>query len=264
MKQYFEVLPFCSSKYSDKNSNTLSRIVNSFALELNTKFYLPDYIIIVLDDDLINFLQYKRYNVASLLGPWIEYLAQYFAETLQERFQALPLKAKGRDCPPPQVYWVEPIGHTNFDYIDQQVREVFTHCLEANCKIHENMRVLKLREFWNKHDDSLVVNNRFTKLGLAAYWRSIDASFKFNLAKRDEFLVRAKFRTLRAKQDRQVLSKKAVREDTKDSRADADVSMREFFIRHRSTPSQTNDRFHWKKSGISGSPKFLLPRLNRN
>ena len=38
---HYEVLPFCSSKYSDKNSNTLSRITNSFMEALNKKFLLP-------------------------------------------------------------------------------------------------------------------------------------------------------------------------------------------------------------------------------
>ena len=153
---------------------------------MNTKFYLPDFIIILLDDNLINYLDYKRFNVASLLGPWIEYLCQFFAESLQ-RFQSLSQKARPKL--PTQVYWAEAVTHCNFDYLDQQAREIFTQCLDATCKLHnDQMRVLKLREFWDRNDDSLVINNQLTKQGVACYWKSLDASFKFNLKKKEDFL----------------------------------------------------------------------------
>ena len=75
LKDKYEIMPFCSSKYSDKNTNALSRLVNSFIQALNSKFYLPNYVVVMLDNDLIEFLQYKRFAVGSLLGPWLEYLA---------------------------------------------------------------------------------------------------------------------------------------------------------------------------------------------
>ena len=82
MKMHYKVLPFCSrsSKYSDQNTNFLSRIINSFVLALNTKHYLPTFVIVVLDDDLIEHLNYKRFKVATLLGPWVEFLAEFFTE----------------------------------------------------------------------------------------------------------------------------------------------------------------------------------------
>ena len=116
MKNNFEVTPFCSSKYSDKNSNALSRIVNSFIQVLNSKHYLPEYMVVFLDSDLIDYLQYKKFNVATLLGPWLEFLAELFLETLQDRWVHLPLKARNRE--PTQVYWVERVGHSNFNYTD--------------------------------------------------------------------------------------------------------------------------------------------------
>ena len=66
LKSCFEVIPFCSSRFSDKNTNVISQLINSFVLAMNSKFYLPDYIIIVLDDNLIDYLQYRKFKVASL------------------------------------------------------------------------------------------------------------------------------------------------------------------------------------------------------
>ena len=57
IKEHYDALPFCSSKYNDKNSNLISRLQHSLALALNSKNYLPAYIIVFLDDDLIEFLQ---------------------------------------------------------------------------------------------------------------------------------------------------------------------------------------------------------------
>ena len=150
---------------------------------MNVKYYLPDYVIILLDDDLISHLQYKKFKVASLLGPWIEYLSQFITEALQTRRQQLLVKARLREQT--QVYWVEAVGHSNFDYPDQQVRDIFSKCLETNCKakVFTQMRVLKLRDFWDKNDDALVMNNNFTKHAISMYWRSMDASFQFNLKK---------------------------------------------------------------------------------
>ena len=106
--------------------------MNSFVHAMNSKYYLPDYIIVLLDDDLIDYLQYKKFNTANLLGPWIEYLMQTFAEEIQNRFQQLPSKAKLELIT--QVYWVEPVPHVNFSYTDQQARDIFGKCLEVNCK----------------------------------------------------------------------------------------------------------------------------------
>ena len=109
IEENFEVLPFYSGKYSDKNSNALSRLINSFIEAMNTKFYLPDYIIVLLDDDLIEYLQYKKFGIASLYGPWIEYLAQFLDQTIQERWEKLAPKARVSEKT--QIYWVEPANH---------------------------------------------------------------------------------------------------------------------------------------------------------
>ena len=133
IKDHFKVTPYCSSKYSDKNPNCLSRIVNSFTQALNAKFYLPDFIIVFLDNDLIEYLGYKRFAVAC---PWIEYLAQFFVESLDIRRKVLPTKAKLKEKT--QVYWVEAANHENFDYIDQQVRETYNNCIDATAQLHDS------------------------------------------------------------------------------------------------------------------------------
>ena len=93
-------------------------------------------------------MNYNRFKVALLCGPWLEFLSEIFTEALQNRRAQLSRKARPENVT--QVYWVEPLNSSNFDYAHQQLREKFLQCLEANYKSFENMRVLKLRDFWNK------------------------------------------------------------------------------------------------------------------
>ena len=254
MKAMFEVLPFCSSKYSDKNTNVLSRILNSFIQALNTKHYLPVYMVVLLDHDLIQYLEYTKFKVASLYGLWIEYLSETLAEALQNRKSSLPKKAKLSE--ETQVYWVEPVNQGNFDYVDQQTRDKFTHCLEANAKAFEPMRVLKIRDYWDCNDDNLVFNNKLTKAGIAVYWKSLDASFELNVKKRADFLIRSRFwmlKSTKSEDQKQGLIKKSGQEDT---------DMLQFFGRYKSKDLQ-NDRFHWSRRHANQNC-FMLPGIRKH
>ena len=147
-----------------------------------------------------------------------------------------------------QIYLVEPVNHDNFNYVNQQVHEIFSQCLDANCQLHEHMRVLKIKD-WDRRDDNLVLNNRLTKQGLNNYWKAVDASFKFNMIKHDEFIMQSKFRVLKKTdskiehvkkhvredfQDRKGHSKKFVHEDCEDPDTDDNSpdEVRDFFHHH--------------------------------
>ena len=89
-------------------------------------------------------------------------------------------------------------------------------------------------------------------MGLAAYWKSLDASLHFNIKKRSEFLIRSKFRMLKAKAEdnKPDQTKSSGCEDSQDD-------MQQFFQRH----SGENDRFHWRRTP-SGRGRFMLPRVS--
>ena len=96
-----------------------------------------------------------------------------------------------------QLYWIETASHRYFS--NNQTRNIFVACVESVIKEHDNMCLLKIKEFWNKTDDDLVMNNRFTKQGLLTYWEAMDASFKFSVIKCCDFLIRSSFRQLKTK-----------------------------------------------------------------
>ena len=92
-KKAFEVHNFCNSRYTCNNRNMLSRIQHAVLRGINKRFKLPDFILIVLDNDLAQFLNYNAAGTASLIGSWIEWLTKQIADTIQKRKQELPLKA---------------------------------------------------------------------------------------------------------------------------------------------------------------------------
>ena len=52
------------------------------------------------------------------------------------------------------------------------------------------MRVIRLKKHWSSEDSTLVVNDRMTECGLAAYWRAVNSTFQFNSEKREIYLVK--------------------------------------------------------------------------
>ena len=112
MKKYFEVLPFCNSRYNSNNRNFLSRLYNTMAHAVKEKVKLPRYIVIVLDNDIIDELSYFGYGMCTLMGEWIDFLAKNFKELCDERKKSLPLKAARADYP--LIYWVMPPHHAHF------------------------------------------------------------------------------------------------------------------------------------------------------
>ena len=85
MKRNFEIFPQCNSRYSSNNTNLLSRLQITLANAINDRIKLPKYIVIVLDNDLIEFLNYCGFGVASIYGEWIEHLVERFNDLFKQR-----------------------------------------------------------------------------------------------------------------------------------------------------------------------------------
>ena len=94
IKDNFEYLEFFNSRYSSTNTNMLSRLQTTMATAINKckDHLLPKYIIVVLDDDLISFLDFKHDGAATLLGSWIDWIATEFQSLIDQKKSFLPAK----------------------------------------------------------------------------------------------------------------------------------------------------------------------------
>ena len=186
-KQTFEVSAFCSSRQCDSNQNVISRLLNSLALGINSSTKLPKYLVIMCDEDIITYLRYTHYGISSMYGTLLEYLAKEINQMLHTRIEQLPKKAKRRE--EPFIYWLALPFHRCFTF--NAPRAKFNASLNAVVKAYGNMRVMKLKDFWNFDDTSLVhPNGCLTETGYSAIWKSVDSAVKFNIQKREEYLAK--------------------------------------------------------------------------
>ena len=151
-KENFDIQPFCSSKHNDANTNMLSRLISSLAHGLNERFKLPKFIVIVMDDDLLRYLQYAAVGATGMLGEWIEWLTSQTVELCRLRTVSLPRKAVKIGYP--QIYWATPPHHKNF--LDNFGRTKITNAIESVCRTFDNVRMIRMKEIWSYDDVDLV------------------------------------------------------------------------------------------------------------
>ena len=185
IKQRYEWEVFCKSCHDSKDVNMLSRLRSSLARAISDKVKLAKYIVIVLDDDLVDYLGYVNHK---MLGSWVEWLTKMFVNMVNDRKSILPTKVVKNSVP--QLYWVAPPHHANLE--NNNTRTVTINCMESVFKLEDSMRIVRMKELWAYNDHNLIDNKgRFTTHGLDVYWQSIDAAVKFNILKREKYLAKA-------------------------------------------------------------------------
>ena len=195
IKEAFDYKIYCGSRHDSNDTNMLSRIRNSLARGLNKNVKLPNYILVVLDRDLIDYLDYDSFGISTMLGNWFEWLAAEFDDMIQKRKQNLPKKALDDDHP--QIYWCASLHHILLEKDNLNARMKMNAVMDSVTKLYQYMRVIKIKEIWQNNDSKLVTHNRFTPHGLSVYWKAIDAAVQFNVKKHDEFLISKRFFNLK-------------------------------------------------------------------
>ena len=265
MKDNFDVTAFCSSKYSDKNSNVISRMQITMSRALNDNTYLPKVILLVPESDIINSVNYEGTGISTILGELTEWIVTEVDNLIDSKLKTLSQSAKRRF--EPFIYWLSPPTHYEFTSDTKNNRNKFALCLEAIVKKFHNMRVIKLKDNWNIKDSNLVVNNRLTTVGNANYWKAIDASLHYNVSRKDDYITRESFKSLnvaKTKPPQEIQQRRVLLKDNR-------YEVEDFFTRKRK-----HDRFGsygTNQEDTSRNPKdrrlnkFLLPKpriYNRN
>ena len=160
------------------------------------------------------------------MGEWVDWIVKQVHSLITDKNDILPKKAKST----PFVYWLAAPLHRNFDFEENESRKKMKNCLESVVKTYDNIRIMKLKEFWHYTDDHLVQNNRCTVTGFDTYWKSLDSAVEFNIKKRQAFLAK----------DSQGLKRQ---------RAYQPDEIATFFKRYK------YDKFHWRKDMSYGEDR---------
>ena len=174
--QKFEVSAHYNSRIALQN-NTIGRIRNTIAAAINEKWKLPKMIAIILEADVINYVNYNDWGVSDLFGRLVDHLMKEVRKMIDIFKEKLPDKASKEGWP--HITWIAPVVHEKFHAEDNQLRKKFTGALETMVLFQKNMSVLKLFKVWDTKDLSLVVGDKFTAVGQDRYWAALDRTLRF-------------------------------------------------------------------------------------
>ena len=247
-KQRFEISKFCNSKRSSNNRFVTSRILNTFISAINAKSVLPRFVVFVIDKEIMEFVEYGGFGVSTLYGTILESLIKKVHATVEKVKSKLPAKAIKQDQP--HIYWTPAITHQGFQ--DMELRNKYNLCLHSIVKLYPNMRVIKLKNYWDFNDNNLILpNGQISAMGKGSIWKSIDDALKFNIEKKEEFAARQLITEIKLKYD--MANQRRLAEKRQEDQEEDPVQV--FF--HR----QKQREHHWNNTATGN--RFLLPRIDR-
>ena len=103
-KRNFDVSAYCNSKQSEKDQNIVRRLRNSLAVALTKNWKLPKYIVVILEGDIIDYLNYTNFGISGFYGDLLESVIKGFVAMIKTRKDQLPQKSKKATYP--FIYWV--------------------------------------------------------------------------------------------------------------------------------------------------------------
>ena len=182
-KRNFETTAIMTSKYKNNNSNILSRIRNAFVQTLKTCKALPKIVVVVVEDDLINFFGNSPVGANKLFGTAIDWLMTELTKTVDSFKEFIPFKAKKDNYP--HFLWIMPVINIGMEEEECKLRDKFNECLMTIAPSYKNTSALKLMQVWDTRNHNLFMPmmNRISKEGEIKLWRAIDKTIRYCDAK---------------------------------------------------------------------------------
>ena len=172
----FEVSVFANSANKTHMRSTLGRLRNLIMAAIKIKELLPKYIIIIIENDLIRCVKYRKPGIFDIFGRILRWLADEFHQAVMDWKSALPSRAKRNLYP--QIFWTALPYHQNFKTTCIN-RHKFNQCLDTVANMHNEMKMLRIRRIWSNADSSVTPAEVITLEGVERYWRGIDEAIEF-------------------------------------------------------------------------------------
>ena len=177
LKEKFEVSGFFTSRFTHHDNNAISRLRNLMASAIAKKTYLPKYILIVPDDDLVKYVKFDRDSFDEAMRKLLTNIMVQHNKYIITQKESLSKKSQKEDQP--QIIWIEAPCNDNF--ANNSWRRRFNTCLNQVSQFYPNTNSLDLKKVWDDQDTSLYVKDsrRFTAHGYSIYWQAVDTTFKY-------------------------------------------------------------------------------------
>ena len=126
IRDNYDVFAFFNNNHFD--TNILSRIRNVLVTALNQHEKLPRFLCVIIDNDILRFINHNKHGINLELGTYLEWLLAEFDRILNIHVEQLPCKCRIADQNFPHVLWFGlPI---NMGCRDNELRIVFNKSLE--------------------------------------------------------------------------------------------------------------------------------------
>ena len=215
MTEYYDLTGRSSNQYVSNDPNFISRVRNLLVALIQKEVLLPKYIAIVLDDDLVKYLNHDGEGQSKALRRILNELMTDFRKIVSKQKEFLEKKSKKPYYP--QFVWLEAPMNVNFG--NNPGRKTFNDALHVASKFHENVTVLDMRKIWDADNTRLFVAEslRYTCEGYSTFWAAVDCTMKFM-----DTLLFKKIENKSTKKAKAALSEKSTTQQKKEDRAPID------------------------------------------
>ena len=159
--------------------NRVARVHNTLVSAMSRRATLPKIIVFILEDDIIDYIDYNDYGVSEMMGPVMEYMTNEIRVSINKfKHKYLPKKSFRQHWP--KIIWLMPTLHNNYSNNNLR-RKLQTELYGILRKNNDNDTMgVKLKQ-WSSETTALVQpgTRNLTQLGLRCYWEAVDQAIKF-------------------------------------------------------------------------------------
>ena len=163
-------------------TNILMRVRNSIAEAFNRRYHMPRYIVIMLDKDVVESLNYFDPGETKLLGQVMDWISKEVQHCMEARCEDLYRTKAGAAYPGTKVVWVKMIPRKgkSTNYTNQELnildsRQKFNNILDDIAERKKQNHVMNIISLEDAHFDQFGSLNYQGKI---QYWKELDFLIK--------------------------------------------------------------------------------------
>ena len=170
--RHFQISILDSDDYTSNIKSVLARLRNNLVYGLNKCNAIPKFIVVVLEDAIIDDVGSANYGITNDYEIRTKWLINQYRKIVDAFLDYLPYKSKKDGWP--KFLYISPSMHRN--YRNNALRKKFTRVLEDICSITERMALIRIRAGWDFDDNNIFLDQqqRYTTEGLASFWNAVD------------------------------------------------------------------------------------------
>ena len=170
--RHFQITILDSDEYTSNIKSVLARLRNNLVYGLNKCTSIPKFIVIVLEDAIIEDAGFANFGITNDYEIRTKWLVNQYRKIIDAFLDYLPYKNKKEGWP--KFLYICPSMHKN--YKNNALRKKYTRVLEDTCSITERMTAMRIRSGWDFDDTNIFLDNqqRYTTEGLASFWNAVD------------------------------------------------------------------------------------------